>query len=94
MSANKLNDVENRGDDTSRQKIDDRQGLFGLIALISLAIPVLLARNLLPDLNPIILAGFGIAIYALYLVLMMLMISRQADDSELTPEPAPVRVDE
>ena len=72
-------------------KIDDREGLLGLVALISLAIPALLIRILLPDLNPVILAGLGVAVYAVYLATLLSTLSRQANEEERTLQAAKAR---
>jgi drug/metabolite transporter (DMT)-like permease len=70
-----------------RQEVDDRQGLLGLLALISLAIPALLIRYLFPEINPVILGGLGVAVYAAYLSVLLMAVSRQAGN-EVALEPA------
>ena len=73
-----------------QSRIDDRQGLLGLIALILLAIPALLIRYLFPDLDPMILAGLGLAVYSVYAGMMVLALSSRAGQEEPSPKPVPV----
>ena len=65
---------------------NDRSGLFGLLALLGLAFPALGIRYLFPDLNPLFLAGFGIAVYGVYLGLQAYL-TIQTGDPELALEP-------
>jgi hypothetical protein len=74
-------------------KADDRYGLLGLIALISLAIPALLIRNLFPDLKPLILAGLGVTVYTAYLAVMITILLRQGDQEQPAREVAPIMAD-
>lgn len=71
----------------------DQHGLLGLIALIGLAIPALLIRSLLPDLNPVFLAGLGSAVYLAYLGVMVVTLMRQAEQGQLAPETIGVTAD-
>jgi hypothetical protein len=62
--------------------------------LVSLAIPALLIRNLFPDLDPLLLAGFGVAIYSAYLVVMIAVLWRQETEAQSTVRVAPARVEQ
>lgn len=68
-----------------RETVEGRQALLGLVALISLAIPALTIRYLLPDLNPLILAGVGMVAYTAYLAMLFIALSRQAEEEQALP---------
>lgn len=93
-SDSRVGVVEDQVWHASKSRIDDRQGLLGLLALISLAGPALLIRYLFPELNPLFLAAFGVAIYSLYLGLLVLAVSRHTGDDEVAVNLAPITVDE
>jgi len=78
--------------DMMRQEIGDRQALIGLLALIGLALPALLIRYLFPNLNPVVLAGLGVAAYATYLGLLLTSVSQQID-KEAVLVPVAVKVE-
>ena len=64
----------------------DRRGLIAFLTLVSLAFPALGIRYLVPDLNPLFLAGLGVAVYGVYLGLLAYY-SFQSNDVELATEP-------
>ena len=75
-------------------KAGDRRGALGLLALLSLAVPALLIRSLFPDLDPLLLAGLGVAVYSAYLGLMGVALLRQAEQKQTRPEAARVTAGE
>jgi hypothetical protein len=75
--------------ETGQDGVADRHGLLGLVALISLAMPALLIRTLLPDLNPLILTALGLAVYVAYLVAMAAVLWRQAEQTNPSLETVP-----
>ncbi len=91
MNANSFEaqNVVYQDQETVREKSDDRHGLMGFIALLSLAIPALLIRNLFPDMNPLMLAGLGVTVYVAYLGLMIAVLLRQAEHEQTRPEAVP-----
>jgi len=70
----------------TQQISDDRSGLIGFLALLGLAFPALGIRYLFPSLNPMLLAGLGIAVYGVYLGLLAYH-TVQSNDVELALEP-------
>lgn len=68
-----------------RETVEGRQALLGLVALVSLAIPALTIRHLLPDLNPLILAGVGMVAYMTYLAMLFIALSRQTEAEQALP---------
>jgi hypothetical protein len=95
MSANsfEIREQTTRDQEWAQGRVDNRQGLLGFIALISLAIPALLIRSLLPDLNPLILAGLGVAVYSAYLAVMIAALWRQDEQARSALQAAPVAAD-
>jgi hypothetical protein len=95
MNANSFETREKwlQDQEMAQNKVDDRRGLLGFIALISLAIPALLIRALLPDLNPLILAGLGVVVYSAYLAVMVTFMLRQVKHEQPAPKTVPVMVD-
>ena len=83
-----VNDQERDGAD---QTVDNRSAMIGLLALLSLAFPALLIRNLFPDLNPLFLAGLGVITYGIYLTWLLFRQSEQAREMESSLEPAKVK---
>ena len=73
----------------SQHTSNDRRGLIGLLTIFSLAFPALGIRYSYPDLNPLFLAGIGLAVYGAYLGLLAYY-SFQLNDVELAPKPAVV----
>ena len=63
----------------ANQNGHDRSGLFGMLALLSLALPALGIRYLLPDMNPLFLAALGGAVYAVYLAVLMRQMAQSVD---------------
>lgn len=89
--------VDTNRDDQQEQppfqrEVDDREMLLGFLALLSLALPALAIRTLLPDLNPFLLAGIGIIAYGAYLGWMFRAVLVQSTVEQAAMEP--VRVSE
>ena len=55
----------------SKQAVDNRKILLGGISLLSLSLMAVGIRTLFPDLNPFVLAGFGAAVYVIYIGLAL-----------------------
>jgi hypothetical protein len=73
----------------TQQSSNDRSGLIGLLALLGIAFPALGIRYLFPSLNPMLLAGLGIAVYGVYLGLLAHH-SVNSNDPELARNPVVV----
>ena len=61
------------GRQSSQQKLDDRETLLGFLSLLSLALPALAIRALLPELNPLFLVVIGLVIYSAYIAWLFRM---------------------
>ena len=72
--------------EVDRRQPNDRQMFIGLLALLSLALPAVAIRSLLPDLNPIVLAGTGLALYAAYLAWLYRMHLAQSTEEQSSLE--------
>jgi hypothetical protein len=79
-------DTDQHSESRAGQNGNDRSGALGFLALLGLAFPALGIRYLLPDLNPLLLAGLGLAVYSIYLG-MLIHYMAQAEDAESALEP-------
>ena len=68
-----------------------RVGRHSLIQ--TMFIPALLIRTLLPDLNPLILAGVGVAVYSAYLAVMIAALWRQDAQAQSAAKVAPAAIE-
>ena len=83
---------ENRA--RTEQGIDDRSAFLGLLAILSLAVPALVIRNLFPELNPLYLVGLGAITYSTYAFMLVLAYKARAREVEKAQEIASTQVGE